>query len=119
MIARFQSRRPVIGAGLAEWAHVRPDEPAPKPPLWTLALPHRLALAVLEVLAERLARAVAALFRVDDQGHVHVHDRFVAACVGVLVGLLVLAFEMVAVSAYNTGYGHGWSAYAEKHWSGR
>ena len=103
-------RRPAVGMGLAEWAQRR----GLVRPYRTLA--RELLFSFIDKLAEALTRPLFAAFRIDDRGQVHVHDNLVAVFIGVAGALLVLAFEMVAVGAYNTGFAQGMQAGAAVRW---
>lgn len=101
-----------IGQGLAEWALERPAAPArPRRSslYWLLRFPLELVLAFLEIIAAGAGRLLFALFRIDDRGHVHVRARGQAIGLGILLGLLFLAFDLVIVAAYNAGLSEGLS----------
>lgn len=101
-----------IGGGLGEWARTyrAPEAAAARAAARRWLRPHELALALLEALGEHAGAAFLSLFRIDDLGYVHVKARGQAIAIGLLAGLLVLAFELVFVAAYNAGVAEGMAA---------
>lgn len=120
-LLRMPAEQLAIGEGLAAWAFVfvRPTVArAPRRPwrYWLLRFPLELLAALIEGLADMVGAIVLDAIRIDDRGHVHVRNRYVAIICGALIALLAVAFQGVAVYYYNAGVADGMVAQARTRW---